>query len=167
MKKQSMWKKALIACVCVVSSYGLVAHEIRATIQWEDQPFTVKSLKELSEDDMPLFFTGQWVLEWNEGDVLPLFVDNISGDFFEQMVHQDDIDTLIKPTFRVQGIGHFYTRYVNDAFVFSEDLEHWLSFGEFFTGTLSASMVAFDGRKQPEAHLTLTVNRRQAIEQQP
>lgn len=150
-----------MACVGLFGSYGLLAHELRVSMRLDEQPLVVKRLAELelTQDDIASFLSGQWAFECCEGDNIPLFVD-IGGDFFEQMVSQEDVETLIKPTLRVQAAQHFYMRWVNNAFAFSDDLEHWSSFEEFFTGEVGVSMAMSDATGEPEARMSVKLNRR-------
>lgn len=162
MKAQTTWKK-WIQTGCVMAVIALVAAplemfaHVKVSMQYqiEDQDLPVMRWTDSSQEDMEAFSRGQVVMEWNEGEVIPCFMD-IEGDFFKPLAAEGEEDEDQKqPTLSIQTMGHCYVKCVGGGFMFSDDLHKWCTFEEFFTGTFGYAFTA-----QHEIHVTAKLYRR-------
>lgn len=142
--------------------FALTAAEPRRQVF--EQSFEVTKWQDVTSSYIEEFLSSQrpeWVVEWHEGMLLPVSF-NLSGDFFVQVPDPTDGQETgasgenRKPSFYLHTTGHFYARYINDTFLFSDDLKVWTPWNVFFTGELCAQL------KAPEegAEVTLTLHRR-------
>lgn len=154
------WNLCLLACSIIssISSQTLVAQEQTIEVKRAGEAgeaFEIKPWQDVLTKDLESFMSGQkptWALEWNEGLVLPVYI-HVNGDFFvdipnpdldRQEHHSDqkgDSDQEQTPTFYVHTTSHAYVRNLGGKFWFSDDLNEWLSFEEFFTGEIHAGIM--------------------------
>lgn len=127
-------------------------------VQLSEGVFEIKQWQDIALNGLDAFVAGQkpqWIVEWNEGLTLPVYL-NINGDFLIHSPNQDDENNTEpqQPAICVYTTGHAYVRCVDGKLLFSDDLTEWVSFKEFSTGEITA------GVTDCSLHLNLTLRRR-------
>lgn len=101
-----------------------------------DIGFQIVSLPAFNEEMLEDFFTGQSpniILECSQGMALP-FRLNVGGEFLSLKQPEN------KP-YQLEVVKTFYTICLDeDLFLFSNDLEDWREFEDFFTGLVGITL---------------------------
>lgn len=144
-------KKVVLASM-IVMALGLTT-VVGAGHVWSGGK-SVVSLVDMDDKSLEKLFSGyseDLILECPEGIELP-FRFNLGGDFLSVESAEESVQT-------VKVLKTFYVKSFGGELLFSANLVEWQEFGDFFKGSVGASVGHYDGRQN--IGLSIELNQRQ------